>query len=329
MENKIKIIILALAVSGAAVLFFIGFRKINLKQYQRKNFFFSSLLIALAFFGCNFTGGSSQNNENDPEFMNDFRGASDSLRIKELNKTLEWKEFKSFWKSMDALEPGNAPNNYYFSPYLSKGNSDYQKLYDLSDSLNKKIGKLEPKLQVLVHENLLDSLESGLLKRICDARVKIMCFGSVSMLTRMMPPPGLMEREQSINAFEYKIDTLLMLKKQNKIDKNELEIALSNVQMEIKKFTLLDLMGEAGFLKYSYDFGSENASADTMNIIDKSLLDFEKSYTEFMKKYNPAKADAEQKQLYDKYVATKKELDGFTKNYSAFCDLIKDLVVND
>jgi hypothetical protein len=329
MENKIKIIILTLAITGAAVLFFIGFRKINFRENKRKNFFFTSLLIALAFFGCNFTGGSSQNKESDMENINDLKEPTDSVRLQELNKTQEWKEFKSFWKSLDELEPGNAPNNYYFSPYLSKGNNDYQKLYDLSDSLNKKIGKLEPKLQVLVNEKLLDSLEAGLLKRTCDARVKIMCFGSVSMLTRMMPPPGLMEREQSINAFEYTIETLLMLKNNNKIDKNEFELALSNVQTEIKKFTLLDLMGEAGFLKYSYEFGSENSSADTMNIIDKSLLDFEKSYNEFIKKYNPAKADAEQKQLYDKYVATKKDLDGFTKNYPAFCDLMKDLIVND
>ena len=115
----------------------------------------------------------------------------------------------------------------------------------------------------------------------------------------------------------------------NKINKNEFELALSNVQMEIKKFSLLDMMSEAGFLKYSYGIEVKDTTADTVNIIDKSLLDFEKSYTEFMKKYNPAKADAEQKQLYDKYVATKNELDGFTKNYPAFCDLIKDLIVND
>jgi hypothetical protein len=184
---------------------------------------------------------------------------------------------------------------------------------------------------VLISKDLLTKLEIDLLTGITADRINFIYYGNMSMMTRMMPLPGTYEKEKSISSLEYKIDTLLMLERKGKIDTSELKLALSNIDKEIKSLSLLSILKEGNILRYysyDYDLGLSEKKKDSVSVVDKSIQDFENEYNAFMKKYDAKKADKTQKDLYKKYEAVKNSLDEFTGNYSLFCELIRDLVVN-
>ncbi len=329
MENTYKYILIAAAFMIAFLLYFFGIRKLSSANLKNKGFFMTTLLIALASIGCNFT--SSGNNESNTNKMDNIFGKDDSKRIIELNKTKEWKEFKTFWKNLDNIEPTKGAENNEFTPYIYAENEDYDKKNKIVVSLREKNEELKNSLSELVRKNLLDPLEPIILFDMCKARIDYIYYGNVSMMTRMMPMPGVYEKEKTIKMLEFKIDTLLKLERKGKIDTTELKLALSNIQLEVKKFGVLEILGKGKMLQYYYrssNLDNENPQKDTLTVFDKSILDFENAYNEFMKTYDASKADKQQKDMYDKYVLVKKELDTFMSIYPEFCELIKDLIVN-
>jgi len=334
MENKFRYILIILAVASAAVLYFIGFRRMKNLSGKKRNFFIASLLIALAFIGCDISGSNAKNNNEDLVQNKNNPGKDDPERIKELNKTNEWKEFKQFWKSLDAIEPGvpfDSLKNYSYMPY-AKAKSKDADMYDLAERMRKKIDAFQPGLQSLADKNLLDTLEIKLLKQICQSRISYIFFGSTSMMTRMVPLPGLLEKERSILVLEHRIDLLLDLKKKGKIDSTELKKTIANINIEIGKFSVLEIIGRNHLEYYPYDYGYgdfDKSKADTISVLDRSILNFDKSYNEFMHKYDAAKADEQAKLTFDSYIRTKMELDIFSRIRPQFYELIKDLVVND
>lgn len=327
MENKFKYIIIALAVVSAFVLYFVGIRRLKNLQTKRRNFFITSLLIALSFIGCDF--GISGTKDNSDQSL-DINRKDDPERIKILNQTGEWKAFKTAWKNLDAVEPANDKDsgNYSYGSYATL--ADGERGWEISDAIAKKMDSLSGNLQSLVDKKLIDSLEVKLLRNLCSSRSEYLFFGFRSMMTRMMPPPGLIEKEKSVAALEFRIDMLLKLEKRGKIDSTELELALKNIDNEIRKFSLLDIIGEAGLNYYSYDYIiSGDSKTDTINVVNRTITDFEKAYSTFMKEYNPAKADEQAKLMHETYIRTKTEMDEFSGIFPKFCDLIRDLVANE
>jgi hypothetical protein len=334
MEHKYKYILLTMAIVAAVIFYFIGLRKIKEIPFKKRSFFLTSFMIAMALLGCSFDSSNAGSNKDAPGCNRDATGKDDPERIRELNKTSEWKEFKTFWKNLDAIEPGSKTdtNVYSYAPYIATKESDYEKRHVLTDYLKKKIDTLAIQLQPLVEMKLLDSLELKLLRETCLSRVTNIYYGNTSMMMRMIPPPGQVEKEKSIANLELRIDLLLGLKKKNKIDSSELKQALDNIQNEIKKFSILEIIGRKGFSYYPYDYGYgdfDKTKADSMSVLDRTIWEFEKSYEKFMKTYNAAKADENSKQIYDNYSRSKKELSDFSLVYPQYRDLIKDLTVND
>ena len=331
MENKYKYIIIAAAFIVAIMFYFFGIRRLTSNQLKKKNFFTTSLVIALALIGCNFSS-SGLNNKNIDKMDNIF-GNENSKRIKELNKTKEWRAFKTFWKSLDNIEPSKGAETDSFQPYISSDNEDYNKKNKQVLSLREMNEELKNGLLDLVRLNLLDPLEPAILFDMCKSRIDYIFYGSISMMTRMMPMPGVYEKEKSIKTMEFKIDTLLKLERKGKIDSAELKLALKNIQLDIKKYSVLEILDKGNMLNYYYfnnnKIENNKPKKDTLTVFDKSILDFENAYNDFMKKYDASNADQQQKDLYDKYMKVKKELDTFIIIYPEFCELIEDLIVND
>jgi hypothetical protein len=329
MENKVKYLVLLLAVLIAVILYYSGFKKL---KFKKKNFFYTSLLIALTFMGCNFSESNASGQKNDDPKNNPMPGKDDPEYIKELNKTSEWKEFKAFWKSIDQIEAAEGVTHDSYRGYMTKTDGDYGSTYKISDSLYKKTKSLEEVLKSLTEKKLLDTLESRLLSNMCYDRIDYVCYGFRSMYTRMIALPGIYEKEKTMARFEFRIDTLISLQKKGSIDSSEMNKVLMNIQSDIKSFSVLDILGKRNMLKYysyHYDYDNPNPQNDTLKIIEKSILDFENSYSDFMKKYEPSASDKIQKDLFAAYVSTKIELDGFMENYQRFCTIINDLIMND
>jgi hypothetical protein len=330
MEDKIRMLIIFIAIAAAFLLFVFGFRQLRRLQVKNSNIFITSLLIALAIFGCNSAGKGSLQNE-DPGQANYFPGRIIPQRIIDLNKTTEWKEFKTFWKSIDRLEPGTGFNFGSAMPYLYTKDMIYDKLYHIEDSLKKQIQVLNPGLQNLANKDLLDTLEVRLLREICLARVDYLCNGKASLMTRMVPSPSIIETENSIEMLEHRADLLLDLKKKGKIDTTEFNSALKNIQYEIERFSVFNLF-EKRFYTYSNDFMGYNdhlVNNDSINVIEATITDFNNQYTNFMQKYDPSKSSETDKVMHDRYIITKKDMDSLLAIYPGFQQLIADLVAND
>jgi hypothetical protein len=331
MENKIKFIAISAAIATATILFFLGIRNIKLRK---KNFFYTSLLIALTFLGCNFPQTNAKDQKNDDGQSNQLFGKDDPEFIRELNKTSEWKDFKKEWKSLDIIEPSVDYDSaiYSYSPYIRNKENDYERTYKEVTEIRNNLDSLTKELKVLTNKNLIDTLEVKLLNEICLARVEYLYYGFTSMLTRMIPAPGMLEKEKSIAGLEHRIDLLLKLNKKGAIDTVEFNKAMDNIDKETRKFSILEIISKKFYKYYPYDYSYrkfDESKKDTLNILDRSVIDFETSYKEFMGKYDAKSNDQVQKDLYNAYVTSKTELDWFMKNEQHFYAIIKDLIAND
>ncbi|MFH0867425.1 MAG: hypothetical protein V1904_14630 [Bacteroidota bacterium] len=330
MESKIKYLILFLAVISAVVLYHTGFKNLKLKK---KNFFYTSLLIALTFLGCNFAETNARDPKRDEEQNKNEYGKDDPEFIKELNETTEWKEFKLFWKTIDQIEAAQGVTPDSYNGYITKSGDNYSSTYKIADSLTKRTKLYESFLKKLSSDKLLDTLESRLLINMCYERIDYICYGFKSMMMRMVVHPGITQKEHTMAKIEFRIDTIINLELQGKIESSEMNRALANTHLEIKNFGVLDIIGKYNLYRYlteeeSADFRNKT-NPDSISIAGTHIFGFEKSYREFMDKYNASKADEQQKKLYDAYVTTKKELDAFMQNYSRFCIIIEDLIMDD
>ncbi len=327
MEPRYKYIILALAILIACLIFISGIRKLSVIPLKKKSYFVTSLLLVLALFGCNFNISGGNDLNKDP--MDNIINKGDSKRIKELNKTQEWKEFKAFWKDLDNVKPGKDARIDGFM-YAYREGEDYEKKNKLVEKLRKKNKDLKDSLDILVKKGLLHPLEPTFLYEICNSRIQYIYYGKTSMMTRMMPSPGVIEKETTMAMLEFKIDTLLNMEKKGKIDTAELKLAMDNILQEIKKANILNIFDYHKMLFYlpSPFLNEQSEKHDTIAVVDRTILDFNNSYKEFMKKYNASKADKSQKEMYERYEAIKKELDTYSEIYPQFSELIKDLVGN-
>jgi hypothetical protein len=321
-----------MAIAGllAVLIFYMGLRKYTLSRFKKKNVFTTSLLIALALIGYNFK--CPDETHTDTSQTDKMINTNDSSRIKALNNTPEWKEFKLFWKDLDNIQPGEmtSPDAIYHT-YGYSENDDYQKKYELSEALRKQNEQLTTQLNRLIKPGLLDSMEPTFLFELCNQRIRYIYQGHTSMMTRMMPSPGIVEKERSITMLEFKIDTLLNLRKKGSIDSLELNLALNNIISEVKTAGILGIIDRYHMLAWFPDrfYNNPENTGDTINVIDRTVLDFQRSYTEFLKTYDASAADDSQKQRHEAYIAIKTELDAYVKLYPGFCELIVDLIVND
>jgi hypothetical protein len=328
MDITLKQLLIILAVFTASVLAFMGIRQLPALRSGKKNYFLSVLIIALTLIGCNFDRTSANAGEGAGLCGKENDGKDDPQRVKDLNKTQEWLGFKAFWKNLDAVEPGDTSKFMGWQPYYAGPDHNWEDANRRFDSSSKMISKIEPQLYSLVKKELLDSMEVSLLVNACQMRIEYIYSGFKSMITRMMPPPGQVEKESSIFELERRIDGLLKLKKEEKIDEGELKQAMDSINIEMKTFGLLDIVGRNR--NYTYWGGyTQPGEPDSTDVFKREVAAFEKERSEFMKTYKPEKATEEEKNVFNAYERTHRELQDFSTLYPGFCDLLKDLILND
>jgi hypothetical protein len=314
-----------LAEISARTLRLVGIRRLSGLHFGRGGYFLTALMVALAAQSCS---ANSANHTAGKNPIGDENSDGDPIRIQDLNKEADWLKFKAIWKNLDTISPtkqeGDFPTVYYY--IYNEGGDPYR----MADSINKLITGLEPKMYRLVEKSLIDSAEVRLLVTTAKARVDYIFTGYNSMITRMMPPPGQVRREGAIADLEMRIDSLLMLKAKGKVADDELDLALKNVYRELATYGYLEIVTKNERVGYSDElYFMTLTNKDTTDLVSLSIADFENQRAEFLKKYKPEKADESEKQLFEAYERTHKELTAFKAILPKYAELVRDLSFND
>ncbi len=143
------------------------------------------------------------------------------------------------------------------------------------------------------------------------------------MMTRMMQPQSVIKRENAIRDLERKIDVLIKLRKKGKVDKKEFAQALTNIQADVRTFSILDTISKH-YIRY-YPVWGVRETDPKVDIIEKRITAFEKHYTDYRKKREEGKKDTRYKDLDAKYKETKEALAEVKKALPFLNELIADL----
>jgi len=332
MENVIRFIIVASALLTATLLLFLGIRELSTKN-GKHGLFITTLIAALSITGCNVSPkvDSPADSANFQAGQDNKAGtqneAVQSERLAGLSETQEWSRFKAFWKKLDQVEPKKKEDNSIVGEYYGSIT------YDESENLRAELEKLIAGLKKLKRKKLVSSLEVELLGKICRKRIDYLHSGLQSMMTRMMPPPLLTDKENSISDLERHIDVLLELKKNGKIKSDEFQQALSIVKEDIKLYSILDTLSESYLGYYSLPLATireeEGKTGRVENIVEKIIAGFEKDYAGFQAKAETAQqaqqAADTQKDIAAKYAETKKAVDKLKNVFPSLAELVSDL----
>ncbi|MCK5491040.1 MAG: hypothetical protein KAI67_04310 [Candidatus Pacebacteria bacterium] len=270
-----------------------------------------------------------------------------SVRMQELNRMSEWKNLKIFWKKLNLIEPSNENINdldYYEYIHTDSlgvkeaenlrqemagifGYKNYNSfreeiLYNVTEEtkISSKVG-----IKKLVLENTILPLEMKILAKVCDERLNYISIGFSSMLTRMMPSRIVTEKDNSIADLEHKIDLLIALRNNGKVDKDEFEVALGNIQNEIETFLILDAIKSNYLPIYGYSYGNIEDFNESSEI-EEYVAIFEQHYINYK--------NGEEESFYggydineiDKmYLKTRNEIEEIKKVLPSLRELIADL----
>lgn len=293
-----------------------------------KRILWGTALTTLTWLGCDMgpglkasAGGAAREDEDSDQ---------DPERIRKLNAQSEWRALKAVWKYLDAVEPGkDADSLTAYTPYFYSGSDNYEKCWQTSDSLSKIMGQIEPGLYRLTQEKLADSAEIEILLKVIHGRIEYIYTGFRSMMMRMMPPPGQVEREQRIVDLEFRIDRIRRLQKSGALDEEEAKLALDIVMDDLKTYEALDILGSSSpsFLYHGMLYReSEN---DTIPVFTRAVNEFDRQRRSFLESYRPEKADEAQKQTYLAYEKAHRELAGLNALQPSLRELLHDLMFND
>lgn len=332
MENVIRFIIVASALLTAMILLFLDIRELGTKN-GKHGLFITTLLAALSITGCNVSPkvdspADSANFQAGQTVQDNKAGtqneAVQSERLARLSETQEWSKFKAFWKKLDQVEPKKKEDNAYIGEYYGSIT------YDESENLRAELENLIAGLKKLKRKKMISSLEVELLDKICRKRIDYLYSGLQSMTSRMMPPPLLTDKENSISDLERHIDVLVELKKNGKINSEEFQQALSIVKEDIKLFSILDTLSESYLGYYSLPLAAireeEGKTGRVENIVEKIIAGFEKDYAGFQAKAETAQQAADtQKDIAAKYAETKKAIDKLKNVFPSLTELVSDL----
>lgn len=320
-------IIVSLGLVLAGALFALGIRGLRINRKRKYGLFISTVLMALYLLGARYTGAA----EPAKSVRETTLSQKDRMQIAELVKTKEWQNFKAFWKKLDAIVPDknklkDEKEVSYFGEYAGAINGE-------------EWNKLEKELKILISDlkkyeqkGVLNPVASNLLERICGARLSYMAHGFKSMIVRMISPLSLINEEKALENLERKIDHLLLLKSKDKVDNDEFAQALTNIQEEIKVFSILNTGNIHGGRFYSMAdtlaAHDRNETPDKKYNIEEYIASFEKEYADFQagrRKEMSAEEEKYYKDLSAKYEETKRVLKELKPVLPLMNELIADL----
>jgi hypothetical protein len=313
MTTIVRAIIIALAMLTAMVLVFFGIRELR-TGLGRHGLFVTTLLAALSIAGCN--GHKDVRSAADQPVTGAEPAGQDvamdapatSGAMAELAVTKQWADFKALWKKLDQVNPTvQGDESSYLGEY--QGALTYEEAQALHEELGRVIGALrKPGMNKLIGDIEIDLLES-----ICTKRIDYLQYGLQSMMTRMVQPPMMIDKEHSIRELERHIDVLVELKASGKISDDEFDAAFAIVVDDIQKFAILDaLTGAMGYYQPLYPILEERT--------ESLITAFENDYDAFHKKSGDK--DKELAALYEK---AKTAIDELKLVLPYIAELVSDL----
>ena len=284
---------------AAAVLFCFGIRK--LKTGKKAGPFMTALALALCILGLE----SSAARAEAPPANGERRAEKyPESRVLDLNKAAEWKKFKDFWVKLDLIAPKKRTET-ASGPILEYYGSITK---EEADRFKVELKQVAEGLKRLESSQLLYPDETALFVRLCGERIDQMAGFPMSMMTRMVPPPHLLRKEETIGSLERRIDGLLTLKKNGKINQEECSAALKNIQKDVGAFSAYDVVSR-GSLGYSLVFGEKTKIAEEGPFLIENLIkEYEARYAEILearkKDPGPQESAAVKNELDAKYAET-------------------------
>ncbi|MFA5393663.1 MAG: hypothetical protein WC081_05745 [Candidatus Ratteibacteria bacterium] len=309
--KPIQAVVVVFAVLVAYLVFFLGIRPAKLNRINRRNLFLSTFFLFLVFLSF---GRISYAQEDKPTVSGQSKDTRlvSAQRIAALNSTPEWRNLKAFWKKLDQIETKKPEPDKYgvYSGSISP---------DECSSLRKESDEVFSGLNKITGEKIA-AAETGLLKKICNARIDYIGRGTFYLaLTRMAIPTDsvIMAKPDFLADLELKIDRLLVLKKAKVINASEYRQALSNIQQDIKAFCILDVFsGQPGSYRIPFPRPSTAQEVDKLaSVFNKDFADYQASQKEIGYPELPEK----------EYLATKKAFADFKESFSGMNELIADL----
>lgn len=315
--------IIAIASLAALVLFLLGIRKLKIRQNRKAGLFLTTIIIVLCLLGYHQSGALAQ----DKNIKESSISKNDKKQIVGLVNTAEWQNFKAFWNKLDEIVPNKNKGKdekewAYLGEYTGAINSEER------NELEKELKVLTSDLKRYEQKGIVNPVTFNLLERICIARLSYMAYGFNSMIMRMMPPPSLINEENALKNLERKIDSLLFLKKKDKVDNDEFAQALTNIQEEIKAFSILNTRNIYYGSFYSSDRHDRNGTSGKSYNIEEYIASFNKDFIDFQagrKKEMSAEKEKYYQELIVKYEKTKQALEELKPVLPLMNELIADL----
>ncbi len=144
----------------------------------------------------------------------------------------QWQEFKRIWKKLDNISPADGD--------YSSGSPDYESI----DKIRTELDNSYAELMRIADEIGIDSLDIRLLHTLANDRLMLLFYGSITALTRLMPPPVSDQTDYLVSQIEARIDTVIRLKEEGLISSGEMITAFSNLRSSIDTYFLLETVSE-------------------------------------------------------------------------------------
>lgn len=306
-------IVFFISIVLAILLFLLNILRQNKKHKGLSRLVFSMLLGLLIFNGQYLADKSyAQSADKDETFV---KSTPRSRReIRKLNRNSDWQKFKKFWQKVGAIEPISKNKNSYAGQYtgaLSSADSEILRKNTKTIFTNT--------LKKLVDKDLISAYEMQALTMVLAARVDYIVDGMWTRMTRMMPPPDAVARDDSIMRLEQKIDVLIDLKKKQHINQKEFDKAMKAIKKEIKMYLILNTK-IAQFGRFNYEHFSLTFMDNSTNTIeDKALKNIEISIS------NLNKEEANYTNNMAKYMMLKNEIMILKNSINSLNILIEEL----
>ncbi len=242
--------------------------------------------------------------------------------LSSLLNTKEWKNFKVFWQKLDAIEP-KITTFYQYPGTMSQ---------EEAAKWHGELSALIRDLKKAANANKIGWQEINVLYLICIGRLNYISRVPIE-LTRMVQPPSSKFEKNSLKKLERNIDSLLLLKRKSKINKEEFTQALANIQQDVDTFYIF-------YHNFPFFGGILSESIDIPRLVKELIYDLEakktlsESIASFRKKYTAQQAlrkelSREEEKYYrnmedrDKNISS--ELEKFKADYPLMNELIADL----
>ncbi len=253
MKNISEWIILILAFVLSFILYISGVRKLP-GNWRKKNSFLFSVLLILSFWSCIPAQKAAADQFVIPE----------DSELDKLFSSREWVNLRNFWKSLNKIETSS---------------SDFMNFMEAEemDLLFRELEEVKSDLQRLKESNLISDFEIELFTQVCIERIEARSM--MLLLTRMVPPLFTMEKQEILVNLEQKIDVLIALKKNDKIDTTEYNAAMNNIKKEIPYIYVLSKIDDFYINRYDRDISVE----DMLRILEEELALYkEKKYKKIL-----------------------------------------------